>query len=365
MLNYPKVGIVYLSYDSERYINDFVSAMQRISYPREKLELFVVDNPRPGVGNSMRALQEVLAPLSGKEIPAVTFLPQKENLGFAGGNNIGISAALQKNCDFVYLHNNDGFPAANFLQPLLETMEADKTIGAAQSMILLYPESDLINTAGNQFQYLGFGYCGDFRKKFRKEDYDKVFATAYASGAAVLLRADLLKEYGLLDADYFLYHEDIEYSFRLKTINYKTITVRDSIFFHKYNFARLGEKTYYMERNRFGLMLTYLKWPTLVLLLPMALVLEIALLLFAWKSGWGKQKLAVYGYWLKTESWKLWLGKRRKIKKMRKISDREFTKMFCGKILFQDTNFNSPVLRYIGNPLMAAYWFIVKKIIFW
>lgn len=362
---YPKVAIIYLSYNSEQYLSDVVSALKRMTYPKDRVEFVVVDNPHPEFGGSMVALQDTFDPLSGNEIPHVTFLPQQKNLGFAGGNNVGIKWAIEAGFDYIYLHNNDGFVAANFLEPLISAMETDSKIGAAQSMILLHPDTDLINTSGNMFQYLGFGYCGNFRKPYTPTEYTAIFETAYVSGAGVMLRANLLKEFGAWDEDYFLYHEDIEYSFRLRQAGYKTVVARDSIFYHKYHYSRRSEKMYYIERNRFGLLVTYLKLPTLLLLLPMALILEFGLLLFALKNGWIKQKLDVYRYWLGVSRWRLWLGKRRRIQNMRKISDREFTKPFVGAITFEDKDFHSALLKYIGNPVMTAYWFIIKNIIFW
>lgn len=354
-----------MSFNSERYLSDVVSALKRMTYPRDRVEFVVVDNMHPEFGSSLVALQEILMPLSGSDIPHVTLLPQKSNLGFAGGNNVGIKWAIEAGFDYIYLHNNDGFVAANFLEPLVNTMAGDASIGAAQSMVMLHPDTDLINTSGNVFQYLGFGYCGNFRKRYRVEEYREIFETAYASGAGVMLRADLLRNLGGWDEDYFLYHEDIEYSFRLQSAGYKTIVVRDSIFYHKYHYSRRQEKMFYIERNRYGLLLTYLKMPTLILLLPMAIILELGLLLYALKSGWIKQKFAAYRYWLNAAHWRLWLGKRARAQRMRKITDRKFTRLFVGSVTFEDKDFHSVLLKYVGNPVMAAYWFIIKNIIFW
>lgn len=365
MRTFPKVAIIYLSYHSEPYLNDVAASLQRLTYPKDKVEFVIVDNPHPEHGDSLNILREKFLPLSSVEIPHVTILGQNNNLGFAGGNNVGIKWAIEAGFDYVFLHNQDGFAAGNYLEPLVAAMEADKNIGAAQPMILLHPETDLVNTSGNAFQYLGFGHCRDFRKRFNLADYKNIFETSYASGAAIMLRVDLLKEFGGWDEDYFMYHEDIEYSFRLRAAGYKIAVVRDSLFYHKYQFSRLKEKMYYIERNRFGLLISYLKLPTLILVLPMAVVLEFGLLLYALKCGWIKQKLSAYRYWLTAEHWKLWLKKRQHIRKIRKVSERYFISSFSGAVNFDDKNFDSPILRYIGNPIMSAYWRLVKILIFW
>jgi len=366
MLNkYPKVAIVYLSFHSEPYIDDVVSALKKITYPKDKLEFVIVDNPHPQYGPSVRFLNETVMPLSGNELPHVTILPQTENLGFAGGNNAGINWALEQNFDYVYFHNNDGFVATDFLEPLIETMEQDKKIGITQSLVMLHPETELINTSGNTFQYLGIGFCNDFRKKRTNIDLTKNKEINYASGAAMLMRVDLLKQFGVWDKDFFLYHEDVEYSFRLKIAGYKVVVVPNSIFYHKYSFSRNKEKFYYIERNRYGVMLMFFKWPTLLLMLPMGIVLDIGLLLFAFKNGWVKEKLNADKYWLSWKNWQLWLKKRKYVQSIRQIKDKELIKDLAGKVEFEDKSINNPVLKYIGNPLMNVYWQVIKRIIFW
>ena len=364
-MNYPKIAIIYLSFHCEPYIDDVVSALKKITYPKDKLEFVIVDNPHPDYGSSIRFIEDTVMPLSGKEIPHVTLLAQKENLGFAGGNNEGIKLALANGFDYVYLHNNDGFMAANSLEPIITAMENDKTIGAAQSLMLLHPETEFVNSAGNAFQYLGFGFCGEYRLPLRDLNVPPVKEIAYASGAAIMMRADLLKQYGLWDSDFFLYHEDLEYSFRLRAVGYKIVLVRDSVFYHKYQFSRSISKFYWMERNRYGTMLMFFRWPTLFLLAPMAIVLEIGLWLFAFKGGWTKERIKVYQYWLKPSSWKLWLGKRKHIQNIRKVNDKELFKNSVSGIYFQEKSMENPALKLVGNPMMKGYFYFIKLLVRW
>lgn len=364
-MDYPKVAIIYLSYHSEIYLDDVISALEKSTYPKDKVEFVVVDNPHPQFGSSMRILEEKFLPVSGRTIPHVTLLPQKENLGFAGGNNAGIKWALDNGFEYIYFHNNDGFVAANFLEPLVAVLQEDKTVGAVQSLLMLYPETDLLNSSGNSFHYLGMGFCNNLRVKRNQLQLPKILETSYASGAAVLMRADLLRQYGLWDADFFMYHEDIEYSLRLKSAGYKIMVATDSVFYHKYSFGRNQVKFYFIERNRFGVMLMFFKWPTLILLLPMAIIFELGLIAFSIKQSWVKEKFRAYAYWLKLSSWKLWLQKRAYVQSVRTVSDQQLMKTFVGTIKFDEKSIKNPVLDYIANPVMNVYWAIVKKIIFW
>jgi len=367
MKEFPKIAIVYLLYyHNESYIDDAVSALKKLTYPKERVEFIVVSNPHKEQGSFVPYVEETVMPLSGKEIPHVTILAQKENKGFAGGNNEGAAWAIDHGFEYVFFHNNDGFFATNALEPLIDAMEADKTIGAAQSLMLLHPETDLINSTGNSFQYLGFGYCNAYRHKVFDTPLEKVQEIGYASGAALMMRVDLMKEYGMWDHDFFLYHEDLEWSFRLRIAGYKIVLVSDSVFYHKYQFARSITKFYWMERNRYGVMLMFFRWPTLLLLLPLALVVEIGLWFFALQGGWLKERVKVYAYWLKKEHWKLWLGKRKRTQNIRKRSDRYMLTRAATGIYFQDKMTDNPLVNYLANPVMKVYyWLIVKVFIWW
>lgn len=387
MEKFPKLALVYLSYHSEPYLDRFISSVQKTSYPFEQLELIIVDNFHPEFGSSEKILREKVEMLSEKNFPHVTILPQEKNLGFSGGVNVGIRKALQLSCKYVYLHNQDGFTDVKAFEKLVEVMENDQTIGAAQSLMLLYPEVELINNSGNNFHYLGFGYVKDFRKK---SDYsspqpppageEELVASStsaggsrgryvqdigYASGAAVLLRTDLLQKYGLWDEDYFLYHEDLEYSLRLKILSYRIVTVRNSIFYHRYEFSRNKNKYYFTERNRWGFLLTYYKLPTLILLFPINLVIELGMICFAIVQGWGKEKFQAYGYWLKPRHWKLWLKKRKNVQNLRLLKDKIVLQRAVVEIHFSEAGLDNPVLKYIANPLMKIYFIFLKRVLFW
>ena len=365
MDKFPKIAIIYLSFHCEPYIGDVVSSLKKISYPKDRLELVIVDNPHPEFGSSIRMIEETIMPLSGKELPHTTLLAQTENTGFAGGNNVGIKWAIDNGFDYVYLHNMDGFATMNIFEPVIKVMEEDKNIAMAQSSLILHPDTEYLNNAGNSFHYLGFGFCDEYRSKVADVKLPPVKEISYASGAAMTIRCDLIKQYGMLDEDFFLYHEDLEWCFRFRILGYKTVLVRDSVFFHKYQFSRSIEKFYYMERNRYGVMLMFFRWPTLVLLFPMMLVLELGLWLFAWRGGWLDKKVKVYKYWSEKDNWKLWLGKRKRIQEMRKVTDRFLFKYTVPNIMFQEKEMDSPLLKYVGNPIMKLYYCVVVKGLVW
>ncbi len=361
----PRVAIIYLSYHPEPYIEKVTAALGKMTYPKDNVELVLVDNPHPEFGSAREFLEEKVMPLAGNCLPHTTLIVNEKNLGFAGGNNVGIKWAIENGFDYIFLLNNDAYPAPGFLEPLVGAMEADKKIGAAQSLLMLASDPTLINSAGNVMHYLGFGYCWGYRKTLAELNLPPVKEIGYASGACLLMRADLLKQYGGLDEDFFLYHEDLEYSYRLKSLGYKIVLARDSVVYHQYEFSRSVSKYFWMERNRYAVILMFYKWRTLFLLWPTKLVIEIGLILASIKGGWLAERLAVYRYWANLANWSVWLKKRRLIQSRRTVSDRVLLKDVVSEILFQDDSVKSPLLVYIGNPLMKLYWTIVKKLISW
>jgi len=100
-----------------------------------------------------------------------------------------------------------------------------------------------------------------------------------------------------------------------------------------------------------------------LLISPMCFIMELGLLGFALKNGWLKEKLRAYWYWTKLSNWKKWMTKRRKIQSERTVSDKELLSHAVGKISFDDVEIDNFVLKYIGNPLLRTYWWIVKKFI--
>lgn len=363
----PRVAVVYLSFHCEPYLPDLIPALENVTFPKDQWAFVVVDNPHPTHGHSLDALERDVASRAGTSLPQVVLLPQETNTGFSGGNNAGIRWALEHGFDYVYLLNNDALPEPGFLEPIVAAMEQHAHIGCAQSLITLSPRTDLLNTSGNAFHFLGFGYSNDYlaaRTAVAKPG--DLPSVNYASGAGVLLRASLLRAHGLWDEDFWLYHEDLEYSLRLKMYGYSVVCVHDSVIGHKYEFSRSITKFMYMERNRYAVLLMFYKIPTLLLLLPALLAVEFAELFFAWRGGWFSQKMLAYQAWMSPAFWKIWLAKRAKLQRERLINDKTLlSQSTVGEILFQESSASSPIVKYIANPLLSLFRKAALAVMWW
>lgn len=372
-MSLPKIGIIYLTYATEKWERDIVNAMtslEKITYPKERIELICVESKsnREAVKSWF---EKEWMPKSGASLPHITYLDYtNESLGFAANNNRGLAKAKELGCDYVYLLNEDADVDPGFLEPIITKMESDKNIGIAQSLILLGEERDRVNTVGNAYHFLGFGYSRGY--KWTIEQAQTHFANerktnpdleiAYASGAGMMVRISALQNEELFHGPFFLYHEDTDTSFMMRLRGYNVVVIPESVIYHWYEFSKSITKFYWMERNRYAVLFMYLKPWTLFLIMPLLVAMEVALVLFALARGWWPEKKKVYKE-LGSASYQNWVRERRQvIQKRRKINDREFTKYFVAEILFQHDSAKSTFLENIGNPLMKGYWWVVRKL---
>lgn len=346
-----KVTIVIVTYNGRRYLPECLASLEHQDYPKNLVKIVVVDNH--STDSTVNYLQEVH--------PEVKVVINRKNLGFAAANNQGYFLAQKNQSDYLVLLNQDTIVEKNWLKRLVRLAEKDKKIAAVQPKILLYPQTQLINSLGNSIHFLGFAFCNHYREKNQSVQTEPFFLP-YASGAACLLKISALKEVGLFDERLFMYHEDVDLGWRLNLAGYRVAIDPLAVIYHQYTYSKAKYKFYYMERNRLVVTLQNYRLLTLLLFLPAFLVMEIGILFFAFKNDWLKEKLKGY-VWI-FYHWPSILARRLKVQfLLRKTKDRDLLRNFTGAIKFQEIN--NPILLYLVNPLMSFYFYLAKKIIFW
>jgi len=350
----PKIAVIIVTYNSTSYIDEVLLSLERVDYPKEKLEIIVVDNA------SKDGTPEILRSKEG-----ITFFSSGENLGFAAGNNLGINHALLDSVEYVYLLNPDAKMDQQALREVVALAEKDENVGSVQSRMMLWKHPKVLNSTGGMVHFLGFGFVRDNGREWEdvREKIQDGEEIAYASGAAVLYRASALRKVGLLDPYYFMYHEDLELGWRLRLAGYKNVLATKSVVYHDYEFSRSIKKFYWMERNRVIVHCSHLKWKTLLLLGPLMTLMELALFAFALKGGWIKEKVLVCVDLMRPGTWKHIMKKRRESTLIRAVPDKEIVRLFTGSISHQETN--NPVVERIANPALTVVWIILKSIIRW
>lgn len=362
----PKVAIIYLIWNDEprKYLERALLGIIAQTYPKIDMELVVIYNShKPEESSQIDFIREQVQKMSAT-LPRTTILEQEKNLGFTGGNNLGMKWAAENGCDYVFLHNADGYLEAPAIEKMTEAMEDDRNVGEAQALLLLHPEKDLINSAGNGWQYLGIGFCSLYRKKIAEHPLPRVKNIGYVSGAAAMMRVDLLKKFGYLNEDFYLYHEDTEYSLRLKLRGYKTVLVSEAIFYHEYVFKKNPDKFFWLERNRHALKYLIYKRPTRLALLPLEIIYNLGLMFVSWRGGWFKEFKKVHAYWLKKENRELWRVHKKSYDDERLLTDSQIL-AFTEKIVETGELIANKYLAGAANLVFTLYYFLLKMIVRW
>lgn len=240
----PNIHIILLNYNGYKDTIDCIKSLQSIDYPNYKI--VIVDN------NSTDESEENIINFINK-MDNTHFIQTGKNLGFSGGNNVGIKYALENNADYICLLNNDTTVEPDFLTILTNQMEQDKSIGIAAGKIMYYSKPDVIWSAGgfiDERKCLGYHY-GINQKD--SEEFNNTKKVSFLTGCLQLIRADVLKNIGLYDEEYFLYMEDVDFCYRARLNGYKLEYIPESKIYHKVSASTGGEQSpmvlYYMTRN--------------------------------------------------------------------------------------------------------------------
>jgi GT2 family glycosyltransferase len=346
----PKVAIIIVTYNARQYLDDCLLSLKKINYPLDDFKVVIVDN------NS----QDDTVSHIQNNFSEFHLISLDKNLGFAGGNNVGFEFASKNNYDYVFALNQDTAVDPNFLIKAVELAQSNNQIGAVQSKLLLHGQPDKVNSTGNHIHYLGFAYAGGHQTPDQKINISKI---AYPSGAAVLYRMSALAEVGFFDEELFLYHEDTDLGWRLWLAGWQCILSPESIVYHKYEFSRSISKYYFMERNRYIVMLQNYHLATLIIILPMLLVVELMMFGYSFTTGWWREKLRAIIYFFGIKNWQRILKNRKRVQNFRKVKDQQIVKRFVSVINFQEIK--NPLVNLIFNPLCSVYWSVIRRVIFW
>lgn len=236
MLQEYELSVITVNYNG---LNNTCALIDSIPF-NEDMEVIVVDNGSKV--NEARILQE--------RYPNIKVIRSDKNLGFAGGNNIGIKAAKGKH---LYLVNNDTIFKKFNPRVLIKRLESSPKIGMVCPKICFAWD--------NKIQFAGYTPLSPItiRNKaigFGEEDkgqYDTPHQTPYAHGAAMMLKREVIDKVGLMPECYFLYYEELDWSMIMTRASFEIWYEPDSTIYHKES-QSTGQnsplRTYYITRNR-------------------------------------------------------------------------------------------------------------------
>lgn len=235
----PLVSIITINYNESEVTLDLLQSIRNLSYPN--YEVIVVDNASPK--DNPDIIKE--------KFPEVVLIKSTENLGFAGGNNLGVKKAKG---DYLLFINNDTIVPKGFIEPLVQTLQNDDSIGMVSPKIKFHWDPTLIQYAGYTpmnhwtIRNSSIGY-----HQKDNGDYDVPEETQSIHGAAMMVPKRVVDKVGMMTEIYFLYYEEHDWAEMIKRAGYKIYYQPKSHILHKESvstgkFSPL--KTYYISRNR-------------------------------------------------------------------------------------------------------------------
>ncbi|MBL7094760.1 glycosyltransferase family 2 protein [candidate division KSB1 bacterium] len=232
----PKVSIILVNWNNSYDTIECIESLKQLIYYNN--EIIVVDN-----NSTYDSIKEL------ENVDNINLIQNNNNLGFAGGNNVGIEFALKGNSDYVLLLNNDTVVDERFLSILIKGATEEKNIGIIGGKIYYYNEPAKIWSAGGgltkttkrTFQY------GE--NKIDKKQYNREKEVDFLSGCCMLIRREVFEKIGLLDADYFMYYEDVDFCLRAKKF-FKIVYIPEALIWHKVSATtEKSFRDYYRMRN--------------------------------------------------------------------------------------------------------------------
>jgi GT2 family glycosyltransferase len=272
----PKVVVIVLNWNAWEVTCDCIESLRHVEYPDFKTVL--VDN-----GSTNDSVQQV-----ANRFPDLPIIRNNANLGYAGGNNVGIRYALQSGAEYVLLLNNDTVVEKTFLAEMVKEAESDTRIGLLSPKIFYSAPPDRIWYAGGEFNlWRGIATHPGMRRHDDAQNSGTRDCT-FATGCALLINAKLVRQIGDLDESFFMVCEDTDICIRALRAGFRIVYVGSAVIWHNESYTvrhTSGKwlRDYYNVRNTLLLARKHARfyhWPTLAASLGLTVLYRTAGYLF-------------------------------------------------------------------------------------
>ncbi|NJN94929.1 MAG: glycosyltransferase family 2 protein [Anaerolineales bacterium] len=236
-----KVSVIILCHNGVDLTLECLASLRQQDYP--DLQIIVVDNASQD--NTIEAVHHAY--------PEVEIVATGQNLGYAAGNNVGMTAALQHAADLVFLVNNDTRLESGCISTLVRGLEARPNIGMIGPMVYTWDNESIISSAGGQVDWQ---YGDAINVGMGEVDHGKYPARSvdFINGCGLMVTRAALEQAGMLDPKFFMYWEETDWCQRVRRAGFEIRFEPAARMFHKASIVveELGPTTlYYMTRNRF------------------------------------------------------------------------------------------------------------------
>lgn len=347
--NEALVSIILLTYNSAKDLPECIPSLLSQTYGN--FEIIVVDN----------ASTDSTVEFIRTNYLQLKLIETGKNLGYPGGNNIGFEYAQG---EYLVVVNPDTVADPEWLTELIRPLEEDPDIAVTTPKIRICYDHDKINTCGNIPHYTGLTFCRGLNAPITSCILQEEIGAI--SGCSFAIRREMLDYIEGFDADFFLYMEDADLSWRVRFAGGKIVYVPTSIICHKFKLSIAAWKHFYLERNRYMILLKNLERKTLLLMFPGLMVTEVVTMGHAVLNGPEYVKSKFKAYWWIIKNRTFVFAKRKKTIAVKKTSDKEFFSLLEYKIPF-DQVIENKILRWsadkIFNTFFRIHFEIVRKLI--
>jgi GT2 family glycosyltransferase len=337
----PTLSVLIVAYENRGDLSKTLPAL--LPELGEDDELILIEN-KPGDGS---------ADLVRELAPAARIVPMGGNAGFAGGIDAGAEAARG---ELLVILNPDAAPQPGFGEAIRRPWIDERGWGAWQALVA-DGELRSVNSAGNPLHFTGITWAGGHGRPL--DPTPPAGEVTIASGACLAIPAERWRRAGGFPAEFFLYHEDVDLSIRLRAEGHAVGIEPTAVVAHDYEFGANAEKWFWLERNRLAFIVRTYPGALLALLAPALLATEVALLAVAAAGGWGREKLRANLAFLR------WLPRllreRRAVQAQRSVSAAEFASWLTPDL---DSELISPLARSLpARLLLRTYWRAVRLLL--
>ena len=314
MTSEPLVSVIVVNFNGLNWLHGCLSSLTRQSF--RSFEIIFVDN-----GSTDESVSFVQ-----KNFPKIKLVKSKLNLGFAGGNNLGLKYSVGK---YLLLLNNDTKVERDFVEKFVKGFDEFPNAGIIQSKIVWMNDPQKIDTCGSYWTNSSFMYYVGNNKNTSLSIYNSPFQAFGVKGASCLIKRELIEKVGFLDSDFWNYYEETDFCHRAWIAGYECWYYPKPVCYHAIGGTSLTFDNdviqFHNFKNKLSSFLTNFEMQNLLIILPTFLLLNLLLSITWLLQGKIRHSTALF----KALEWNIrnfnrTLKKRRKVQLSRKIWDIDY-----------------------------------------
>ena len=238
----PKISIIVLNWNGKQDTIACLDSLLCVTYPY--CDIILIDNG--STDGSAAAIQE--------RFPKIHMIAVPHNLGFAGGNNIGIKFAIKQKSEFVLLLNNDTIVSPDLLEHFIQGFMLYPSAGILGARIYLFDQKETLDHLGGMWikKKADVRLIG-FREKDTSPILEPLSLIDYVCGACMMIKRDVIEKIGVLEPRYFLYWEENDFCLQAQRAGFDILTCHKARIWHKVSASIIGGRPhskYFWWRGR-------------------------------------------------------------------------------------------------------------------